>query len=110
MAALGLVIGTIVLYTQFEIGLLPEMDEGGYVLDYRTPAGTSLDETNRIDPDDHTRDAIWPVAAGAGHRVRRGTTKTVGAGRDWRPSRFDLLTLLVMPALYRLLERARATE
>ena len=48
IAALVLVIGTIVLYTQLETGFLPEMDEGGYVLDYRTPAGTSLDETNRI--------------------------------------------------------------
>jgi CzcA family heavy metal efflux pump len=28
--------------------LLPEMDEGGFVLDYFTPAGTSLTETNRI--------------------------------------------------------------
>jgi len=29
-------------------GFLPEMDEGGYVLDGLTPAGTSLDETDRI--------------------------------------------------------------
>jgi CzcA family heavy metal efflux pump len=29
-------------------GFLPEMDEGGYVVDCLTPAGTSLDETNRI--------------------------------------------------------------
>jgi CzcA family heavy metal efflux pump len=28
--------------------LLPEMDEGAFVLDYFTPAGTSLSETNRI--------------------------------------------------------------
>jgi CzcA family heavy metal efflux pump len=28
--------------------LLPEMDEGGFVLDYWTPAGSSLDETNRM--------------------------------------------------------------
>ena len=48
LASLVLVILTIVLYTQLETGFLPEMDEGGYVLDYRTPAGTSLDETNRI--------------------------------------------------------------
>jgi CzcA family heavy metal efflux pump len=48
IAALALVVLTIVLYTRLETGFLPEMDEGGYVLDYRTPAGTSLDETNRI--------------------------------------------------------------
>ena len=28
--------------------LLPEMDEGGFILDYFTPAGASLEETNRI--------------------------------------------------------------
>ena len=28
--------------------LLPEMDEGAFMLDYFTPAGTSLTETNRI--------------------------------------------------------------
>jgi len=28
--------------------LLPEMDEGGFVVDYLTPAGSSLTETNRI--------------------------------------------------------------
>ncbi len=47
-AAVALVALGVVLYTQLETGFLPEMDEGGYVLDYRTPAGTSLDETNRI--------------------------------------------------------------
>ena len=28
--------------------LLPEMDEGGFILDYLMPAGTSLEETNRV--------------------------------------------------------------
>src|SRR5207245_7466797 len=28
-------------------GFLPEMDEGAFVLDYFTPGGTALDETNR---------------------------------------------------------------
>ncbi len=28
--------------------LLPEMDEGGFVLDYLMPAGSSLEETNRV--------------------------------------------------------------
>ena len=36
------------VFTRLKSGFLPEMDEGGYVLDYRTPAGTSLDETDRI--------------------------------------------------------------
>ncbi len=36
------------LYTRLETGFLPEMDEGGYVLDYLTPPGTSLLETDRL--------------------------------------------------------------
>jgi len=47
-AALACIVLAVVLFTQLETGFLPEMDEGGFVLDYRTPAGTSLDETNRI--------------------------------------------------------------
>lgn len=29
-------------------GFMPSMDEGGFVLDYRTPSGTSLTETDRL--------------------------------------------------------------
>ena len=36
------------VYTRVETGFLPEMDEGGFVLDYRLPAGTSLAETNKV--------------------------------------------------------------
>ena len=46
--ALACVVVGIVLFTQLDTGFLPEMDEGGYVLDYRTPPGTSLNETNAI--------------------------------------------------------------
>jgi CzcA family heavy metal efflux pump len=35
-------------YRALGTDLLPEMDEGAFVLDYLTPAGTSLSETNRI--------------------------------------------------------------
>jgi multidrug efflux pump subunit AcrB len=34
-------------YTRVGTGFLPRMDEGGFVLDYRTAPGTSLAETNR---------------------------------------------------------------
>ena len=47
-AALACVVLGIVLYLNVDTGFLPEMDEGGYVLDVLTPAGTSLDETNRF--------------------------------------------------------------
>jgi multidrug efflux pump subunit AcrB len=36
-----------ILYGQLESDFLPPMDEGGFVIDYHTPYGTSLAETNR---------------------------------------------------------------
>jgi len=33
--------------TRLETGFLPDMDEGGFILDYWTPTGTSLAETDR---------------------------------------------------------------
>ena len=39
---------TAALYWNIGSGFLPEMDEGAFVLDYRTPAGTSLQETDRL--------------------------------------------------------------
>ena len=43
-----LVVGTYFGYKRLGSDLLPEMDEGAFILDYFTPAGTSLTETNRI--------------------------------------------------------------
>ena len=44
-----LLIASIVLVLpHLETGFLPEMDEGSIVLDYNTPPGTSLEETDRI--------------------------------------------------------------
>jgi len=37
-----------IILPQLETGFLPEMDEGSIVLDYVSPPGTSLDETDRI--------------------------------------------------------------
>ena len=48
VACLLLVIGTYVGYRFLGSDLLPEMDEGGFVLDYIMPAGSSLTETNRV--------------------------------------------------------------
>ena len=39
---------TAALFWNIGSGFLPEMDEGAFVLDYRTPAGTSLQETDRL--------------------------------------------------------------
>jgi CzcA family heavy metal efflux pump len=43
-----LAVGTVFAYRSLGSDLLPEMDEGAFILDYLTPAGTSLTETNRI--------------------------------------------------------------
>jgi CzcA family heavy metal efflux pump len=39
---------SVISYRLLETDLLPEMDEGGFILDYFTPAGSSLAESNRI--------------------------------------------------------------
>lgn len=46
--ALVLVIGSYFCYHALGSDLLPPMDEGGFILDYWTPAGSSLAETNRV--------------------------------------------------------------
>ena len=43
-----LVVGTWFGYKQLGSDLLPAMDEGGFVLDYIMPAGSSLTETDRV--------------------------------------------------------------
>lgn len=51
LAALGLVpllLAGWLAYGQVGSGFMPHMDEGGFILDYRTPPGTSLTETDRI--------------------------------------------------------------
>ncbi len=44
----SLIVVSYVCYTFSGSDLLPEMDEGGFVLDYIMPAGSSLSETNRV--------------------------------------------------------------
>ena len=46
--AVGLMVGSYFCYNALGSDLLPAMDEGGFILDYLTPAGSSLTETNRI--------------------------------------------------------------
>jgi CzcA family heavy metal efflux pump len=48
MGVCGLVfLAAVFLYNNLESEFLPPMDEGGFVIDYFTPPGTSLAETNR---------------------------------------------------------------
>lgn len=44
----ALIVVSYVCYNFSGSDLLPEMDEGGFVLDYLMPAGSSLTETNRV--------------------------------------------------------------
>ncbi|TWJ01558.1 CzcA family heavy metal efflux pump [Mucilaginibacter frigoritolerans] len=44
----GLIVAIIIVPPLLETGFLPEMDEGSIVLDYSSPPGTSLDETDRM--------------------------------------------------------------
>ncbi len=44
----ALAIGSFLCYRGLGSDLLPEMDEGGFILDYIMPAGSSLSETNRV--------------------------------------------------------------
>src|SRR6202045_4855281 len=43
-----IVVLSIICYLSLGSGLLPEMDEGGFILDYDTPPGSSLAESDRI--------------------------------------------------------------
>lgn len=43
-----LILSIVLIAPRLESGFLPEMDEGSLVLDYKSPAGTSLEETDRI--------------------------------------------------------------
>jgi len=44
----ALIVSILVVVPKLETGFLPEMDEGSIVLDYKTPPGTSLEETDRL--------------------------------------------------------------
>ena len=48
VACLVLIVGGYFGYSALGSDLLPEMDEGGFILDYIMPSGSSLTETNRV--------------------------------------------------------------
>lgn len=57
VVCLLLIAGTWIGYQSLGSDLLPEMDEGGFVLDYIMPAGSSLTETNRVL--EHVERILW---------------------------------------------------
>jgi CzcA family heavy metal efflux pump len=49
LAIMGvLILSIIYIYPKLQTGFLPDMDEGSIILDYESPPGTSLEETDRI--------------------------------------------------------------
>ena len=44
----GMILTIVIILPKLQTGFLPEMDEGSIVLDYASPPGTSLDETDRM--------------------------------------------------------------
>ncbi len=67
------------LYHQLETGFLPEMDEGAFVLDYFTVAGSSLDETSatlsRIEQILHATPDVDTYSLRTGLRLGGGITE-----------------------------------
>ena len=45
---IGLIVAIVLIYPNLETGFLPDMDEGSIILDYASPPGTSLAETDRM--------------------------------------------------------------
>jgi multidrug efflux pump subunit AcrB len=73
-----LVAGTYLAYNALGSDLLPEMDEGGFILDYIMPAGSSLTETNRVlDHVDRILHSLPEVES---------TSRRTGLQMDWLPS------------------------
>src|SRR5262249_20980641 len=56
-------------YFRFGTGFLPEMDEGGFVLDYLPPAGTSLSETDLLVRQMETKVAQLPEKSAFSRRT-----------------------------------------
>jgi CzcA family heavy metal efflux pump len=48
IAVAGLIVLALITYRFVGSGFLPNMDEGGFVIDYLSPAGSALEETDRM--------------------------------------------------------------
>ncbi|HZF09955.1 MAG TPA: efflux RND transporter permease subunit [Thermoanaerobaculia bacterium] len=69
VGALGLAVLGVLLYLPMPSGFLPEMDEGGFVIDYLTPPGTALEETDRLIRKAETLVAATPEVASFSRRT-----------------------------------------
>jgi CzcA family heavy metal efflux pump len=48
LLVVALAVGGFLLYRRMPSGFLPQMDEGGFVIDYLTPPGSALEESDRL--------------------------------------------------------------
>jgi CzcA family heavy metal efflux pump len=48
LGCVGLIVASYFCYNALGTDLLPAMDEGGFILDYLMPAGSSLEDTNQV--------------------------------------------------------------
>ncbi len=97
------------LYFRLETGFLPQMDEGGYVIDYWTPEGTSLPETDRMVHRIEEVVAATPEVAGFARRT--GTELGLFATEQ---NRGDIVVKLKPPSARKrnaeqIIEEQRAT-
>ena len=60
-----------IIYTNIGSGFMPDMDEGAFILDYTSPPGTSLNETNRMLM--HVEKIIMSIPEVASYSRRTGT-------------------------------------
>ena len=69
MLLIPIALGTYFLYQTLQTGFFPEFDEGGFILDYQLPAGTSLAETSRVSGQIETTLAQTPEVAAWSRRT-----------------------------------------
>lgn len=108
IAAIVVGVGGVAAY-ELETGFLPDMDEGGFILDYWAPTGTSLAETDRqlhlLESVLHEDPAIQAFTRRTGAELGLFATA---------PNRGDL-TVLLKPrgergaSVYAVMDRIRAT-
>ena len=104
IAVLGLLFVGYFSYTHVQTGFLPNLDEGGFVLDYQTSPGTSLAETRREIT--QVEDILRADTAVRSFSTRIGA----GFGGDFaEPNQGDIVVRLVplgqRPAIYTVMAR-----
>jgi multidrug efflux pump subunit AcrB len=79
-----LVLAAVVLYRFVPTGFLPHMDEGGFVIDYRTPPGTAIEETDKkIRKLEKMLAGTPEVAAFRGNGSEMGTSRPRPRATSW---------------------------